>query len=90
MLRSYVSYEALIRFENFLQDLRGAQPEKPEFDFTHLELCFDELADEFAFDLAGVIECPESLYQKLKLGFYGLDADVLCQRADDSFSEDIW
>ena len=89
MLRSHVSYEALIRFENFLLDLRGAQPEKPEFDFTNFESCFTELGDEYAFDFDGVIECPESLYQKLESGFYGLNPDALYQQVDDSVSEDM-
>lgn len=89
VLKSHVCFEALIRFENFLLDLRSAQPEKPEFDFTNFKLCLNEIADEFAFDLARVIECPESLYHKLESGFYGLNPDVLCQRAGDSVSEDM-
>lgn len=89
LLRRKVSYEALKRFDNFVVNLKSAPPEHPEFDFTNFELCFAELADEYAFNFTEVIECPESLCQKLESGFYGLDPDILCQRDDDFISENM-
>lgn len=51
ILKTHVSYEASIRFDNFLANLKRVPPEHTEFDFTNFELCFTELGDEYAFDL---------------------------------------
>ena len=55
----------------------------------NFKLCFAKLADQYAFNFAGVIECPESLCTKLESGFYVLDPDALYQRADDSPDENM-